>query len=80
MIMSSNVSHPIDPLRFCRPSADERRDLIARRAYFRAMSRGFEPGHALDDWLVAEADLDREASAPQSAPSTNAAKKKPSCV
>lgn len=80
MIMSSNVSHPIDLLRFCHPSAHERHDWIARRAYFRAMSRDFEPGHALDDWLAAEADLDRGASAPQSAPSSNAAKKMPSCV
>jgi len=27
---------------------------IAEIAYFRAESRGFEPGHDLDDWFTAE--------------------------
>lgn len=30
---------------------------IAEAAYFRAQKRGFEPGHELDDWLAAEAEL-----------------------
>lgn len=30
---------------------------IAEAAYYRAHQRGFEPGHELDDWLAAEADL-----------------------
>lgn len=34
--------------------------LIARAAYFRAQSRGFEPGHELADWLAAEAEVDAE--------------------
>lgn len=35
--------------------ADEsRHEEIARAAYFLAESRGFEPGHELDDWLAAE--------------------------
>jgi hypothetical protein len=29
-------------------------DRIATAAYFLAECRGFEPGHELDDWLVAE--------------------------
>ena len=34
--------------------------LIARAAYFRAMDRGFAPGHELQDWLAAEAEVDAE--------------------
>lgn len=32
-------------------------DNIAYVAYFKAESRGFEPGHELDDWLEAEIEL-----------------------
>jgi hypothetical protein len=38
----------------------QRATLIARAAYFRAMSRGFEPGDELGDWLAAEAEVDAE--------------------
>ncbi|MGB4811866.1 MAG: DUF2934 domain-containing protein [Methylophilaceae bacterium] len=34
----------------------ERANRIAVSAYYKAMSRGFEPGHALDDWLAAEVE------------------------
>jgi hypothetical protein len=37
---------------------EEREQLIARAAYFRAEKRGFEPGHELEDWLQAEAEVD----------------------
>ena len=37
----------------------ERRTLIARAAYYRAQTRGFEPGHELEDWLAAEAEVAR---------------------
>lgn len=30
---------------------------IALRAYLKAEQRGFAPGHALDDWLEAEAEI-----------------------
>jgi hypothetical protein len=30
---------------------------IAELAYYKAESRGFEPGHELDDWLEAEREL-----------------------
>jgi hypothetical protein len=30
---------------------------VALAAYFIAEKRGFEPGHELDDWLVAEAQI-----------------------
>jgi hypothetical protein len=38
----------------------QRATLIARAAYFRAMERGFAPGHELSDWLAAEAEVDAE--------------------
>jgi hypothetical protein len=38
--------------------ADERRKLIAEAAYFRAQRRGFELGHADEDWLAAETEVD----------------------
>jgi len=38
----------------------QRSALIARAAYFRAMSRGFTPGYELADWLAAEAEVDAE--------------------
>ncbi|HTX06777.1 MAG TPA: DUF2934 domain-containing protein [Steroidobacteraceae bacterium] len=36
-----------------------RHAMIAEGAYYRAQRRGFAPGHELDDWLEAEADLAR---------------------
>ncbi|HEX4151438.1 MAG TPA: DUF2934 domain-containing protein [Steroidobacteraceae bacterium] len=38
----------------------DRQALIARAAYFRAERRNFEPGHELEDWLAAEAEVDRQ--------------------
>jgi hypothetical protein len=35
-----------------------RHAMIAEAAYFRALRRGFVPGHELDDWLAAEAQVD----------------------
>ena len=29
---------------------------VAELAYFKAESRGFEPGHELEDWLAAEGE------------------------
>lgn len=37
-----------------------RLDCIATAAYYRAEARGFAPGSELQDWLEAEADLDRK--------------------
>jgi hypothetical protein len=33
--------------------------MIAEAAYFRAERRGFVPGSELEDWLQAEADVER---------------------
>jgi hypothetical protein len=54
--------YPFNPLRFCQPIArsdDERRALIATAAYLRAERRNFEAGRELEDWLAAEAELNR---------------------
>jgi hypothetical protein len=41
-------------------SAEQRHALIERAAYLLAESRGFSPGEELDDWLAAEAVVDRQ--------------------
>jgi hypothetical protein len=38
-------------------SSEETRRQIAEAAYFRAKERGFEPGHELEDWIEAEAEV-----------------------
>jgi hypothetical protein len=40
------------------PVAVPRDRQIAEAAYYRAAARGFEPGHALEDWLAAEHELE----------------------
>jgi hypothetical protein len=52
---------PFDPLRFvAQPkNAKSREAMIAELAYFRAQSRGFEPGHEVEDWLAAETEIDK---------------------
>lgn len=58
----STTSPPLfDPLRFVAPAkaARSREALIAESAYFRAQNRGFEPGHEVEDWLAAEAEIDK---------------------
>jgi hypothetical protein len=37
-----------------------REERIALRAHLIAADRGFAPGHALDDWLAAEREVDAE--------------------
>jgi hypothetical protein len=51
-----------DPLRFVEPKvrAKPRAALIAELAYFKAQSRGFEPGHEQEDWFAAEVEIDRQ--------------------
>jgi len=39
------------------PSAEELHQLIAVTAYYLAQRRNFEPGHELEDWLAAEAQI-----------------------
>lgn len=41
-------------------TAEERYNKIAQAAYYRAEQRGYEPGHEVEDWLAAEAEVDAE--------------------
>lgn len=36
----------------------DREQQIARLAYEKAQARGFTPGHEMEDWLQAEAEVD----------------------
>jgi hypothetical protein len=50
------------PLRFSPPPIvpdNERRRLIREAAYFRAERRHFQVGHEVEDWLAAEAEVNR---------------------
>jgi DUF2934 family protein len=40
-----------------RLSEDELNAMISRAAYLRAEQRGFQPGHEVEDWLAAEAEI-----------------------
>lgn len=39
-------------------TAEQRYRMIAERAYERARDRGFAPGRELEDWLLAEQEID----------------------
>src|SRR5574340_1397004 len=41
---------------------EEQKAMIREAAYFHYIERGYAPGHDLDDWLAAEAELERIAS------------------
>jgi hypothetical protein len=38
---------------------EDRHSSIALAAYFRSESRGFAPGHEVEDWLAAEEEVDQ---------------------
>jgi Protein of unknown function (DUF2934) len=55
---------PIAPADATEPSSDADQSaraqldrMICEAAYYIAEQRGFEPGHELDDWLAAEAQI-----------------------
>jgi hypothetical protein len=54
-----------DPMRFCPPEAAprDRETAVATAAYLRAQERQFAAGHELEDWLAAEAEVDRHLTA-----------------
>lgn len=54
---STNPGHSV--------SADERRHMITEAAYFLALERGFTGGSSLDDWLMAEREINRLLPTPQ---------------
>jgi Protein of unknown function (DUF2934) len=52
------TAHSVRPVM----SSQERHERIALGAYQRAQARGFEPGGELEDWLLAERELEEELS------------------
>lgn len=48
----------------------QRELMIREAAYFRYVQRGYEPGHDIDDWIAAEAELFSEESVRQPPEST----------
>jgi hypothetical protein len=50
------------PAKSVRPQHQDRHASIAEAAYFRSQDRGFVPGYELEDWLAAEAEVDRRIS------------------
>jgi Protein of unknown function (DUF2934) len=64
--MPINSPPSFDPLRFVAPAQPRSREaLIAELAYFRALNRGFEAGHEVEDWLEAEAEFEKRHGARQ---------------
>lgn len=53
--LSSNARAELSP--------DELRKLVSEAAYYRAKQRGFTPGHEMDDWIQAEAEVLRRIGA-----------------
>jgi hypothetical protein len=49
-----------------KPSPEEVRKLISEAAYYRAKQRGFAPGHELEDWIQAEAEVLHRLKSPRS--------------
>jgi hypothetical protein len=46
------------------PTVEEWMSRVATAAYYKAESRGFEPGHELEDWVAAE--MEAESCGPHS--------------
>jgi hypothetical protein len=59
VLESATASSSIDP--------DVRRRMVAAEAYFRAERRGFAAGNELEDWVAAEAAVDRRLQPTQAA-------------
>jgi len=60
------------------PEKVSRETMVREAAYFRSERRGFAQGAELDDWLAAEAEIDRALAAPaQNAAPVSAPKARP---
>jgi hypothetical protein len=46
-----------------KPASDhELQQMISEKAYFRALSRGFQGGDPVEDWIVAEREINKKFS------------------
>lgn len=57
--MRGRCNHASKAPSACADNRGRRHAMIAEAAYYRAERRGFDPGHELEDWLAAEAELKR---------------------
>ena len=57
--VAQSKARPIAAFERADVSPPEVKKLVAEAAYFRAKQRGFAPGHELDDWVAAEAEVRR---------------------
>jgi hypothetical protein len=58
----ARTRHHFDPLRFSPPLTkrqEDRETMIAKAAYYLAQRRNFAGGHEVEDWLAAEAEVER---------------------
>jgi hypothetical protein len=51
-------------------SLEQREAMIREAAYFHYAKRGYASGHELEDWLAAEAEIERETSEAEFPPDT----------
>lgn len=58
-VVQASTEPSVGPEAAAAASAEERRRMIAEAAYFRAERRGFAVGGELEDWIQAEAEIDR---------------------
>ena len=56
---SNENKSPRTPSSKSQVTSQHREQMIATRAYLRAEQRGFASGHEQEDWLQAEAEVDR---------------------
>lgn len=57
--VSTSISDPARSQSRVLISPEERHRFIAEAAYFRAAERGFQGGDPVEDWLSAEAEINR---------------------
>ncbi len=61
--MATRMSTAVTPQGF---SPEARQRMIREAAYYHYLNRGFEPGHDVEDWFAAEAEIEQAALARQS--------------
>ena len=57
--VSSVAQKPLDIRSYVHPATQGWREpMIRRAAYLRSLNRGFQPGNEIEDWLIAEREVD----------------------
>ena len=57
-MIAPRVAAPSPKSRSPEPPPETREQMIRKAAYLLAERRGFDPGHELEDWLLAEQQVD----------------------